>query len=124
MDDELISEDPATLEAQSCMDKAMAEKIEALKSGCESPSPLKSKKYLRNMASNGNYNKSNRQTIMAILRVLARILIGDVEDLQHRYQHDLTITVSGMTILLLMDKILHDPKVPKLWELWYIPYNG
>ena len=26
--------------------------------------------------------------------------------------------------LLLMDKILHDPKDPKLWELWYIPYNG
>ena len=25
---------------------------------------------------------------------------------------------------LLMDKILHDPKDPKLWELWYIPYNG
>ena len=24
----------------------------------------------------------------------------------------------------LMDKILHDPKDPKLWELWYIPYNG
>ena len=23
--------------------------------------------------------------------------------------------------ILLMDKILHDPK---LWELWYIPYNG
>ena len=23
----------------------------------------------------------------------------------------------------LMDKILHDPKDPKLWELWYIPYN-
>ena len=23
-----------------------------------------------------------------------------------------------------MDKILHDPKDPKLWELWYIPYNG
>ena len=21
-------------------------------------------------------------------------------------------------------KILHDPKDPKLWELWYIPYNG
>ena len=21
-----------------------------------------------------------------------------------------------------MDKILHDPKDPKLWELWYIPY--
>ena len=20
-----------------------------------------------------------------------------------------------------MDKILHDPKDPKLWELWYIP---
>ena len=26
--------------------------------------------------------------------------------------------------ILLMDKILHDPKDPKLWELWYIPYNG
>ena len=23
-----------------------------------------------------------------------------------------------------MDKILHDAKDPKLWELWYIPYNG
>ena len=22
-----------------------------------------------------------------------------------------------------MDKILHDPKDPKLWELWYIPYK-
>ena len=27
-------------------------------------------------------------------------------------------------LILLMDKILHDPKDPKLWELWYIPYNG
>ena len=27
-------------------------------------------------------------------------------------------------VILLMDKILHDPKDPKLWELWYIPYNG
>ena len=27
-------------------------------------------------------------------------------------------------LLRLMDKILHDPKDPKLWELWYIPYNG
>ena len=27
-------------------------------------------------------------------------------------------------MILLMDKILHDPKDPKLWELWYIPYNG
>ena len=26
--------------------------------------------------------------------------------------------------ILLMDKILHDPKDPKLRELWYIPYNG
>ena len=26
--------------------------------------------------------------------------------------------------LLLMDKILHDLKDSKLWELWYIPYNG
>ena len=29
-----------------------------------------------------------------------------------------------MMVLRLMDKILHDPKDPKLWELWYIPYNG
>ena len=28
------------------------------------------------------------------------------------------------TLQRLMDKILHDPKDPKLWELWYIPYNG
>ena len=27
-------------------------------------------------------------------------------------------------VIRLMDKILHDPKDPKLWELWYIPYNG
>ena len=29
-----------------------------------------------------------------------------------------------MVVILLMDKILHDPKDPKLWELWYIPYYG
>ena len=29
-----------------------------------------------------------------------------------------------MVVILLMDKILHDPKDSKLWELWYIPYNG
>ena len=28
------------------------------------------------------------------------------------------------SVMRLMDKILHDPKDPKLWELWYIPYNG
>ena len=28
------------------------------------------------------------------------------------------------TVLRLMDKILHDLKDPKLWELWYIPYYG
>ena len=27
-------------------------------------------------------------------------------------------------LIRLMDKILHDPKDPKLWELWYIPYYG
>ena len=27
-------------------------------------------------------------------------------------------------LILLMDKILHDLKDPKLWELWYFPYNG
>ena len=30
----------------------------------------------------------------------------------------------GTADLRLMDKILHDPKDPKLWELWYIPYYG
>ena len=34
--------------------------------------------------------------------------------------------ISGLLkgVLRLMDKILHDPKDPKLWELWYIPYYG
>ena len=27
-------------------------------------------------------------------------------------------------VILLMDKILHDLKDSKLWELRYIPYNG
>ena len=35
-----------------------------------------------------------------------------------------TFQLSKTPVLLLMDKILHDPKDPKLWELWYIPYNG
>ena len=29
-----------------------------------------------------------------------------------------------LRVILLMDKILHCFKYPKLWELWYIPYNG
>ena len=29
-----------------------------------------------------------------------------------------------MRMILLMDKILHDPKDPKLWELRYIPFSG
>ena len=29
-----------------------------------------------------------------------------------------------MIEVLLMDKILHDLKDSKLWELWHIPYNG
>ena len=32
--------------------------------------------------------------------------------------------VWGFLLQLLMDKILHDPKDPKLWELWYIPFYG
>ena len=27
-------------------------------------------------------------------------------------------------MVLLMAKILHDLKDSKLWEIWYIPYNG
>ena len=30
----------------------------------------------------------------------------------------------GFVFIRLMDKVLHDPKDPKLWELWYIPYYG
>ena len=30
----------------------------------------------------------------------------------------------GVYMILLMDNILHDLKDSKLWELWYIPYNG
>ena len=30
------------------------------------------------------------------------------------------ISTLGCALLRLMDKILHDPKDPKLWELWYI----
>ena len=33
------------------------------------------------------------------------------------------VVVAGVVVRL-MDKILHDPKDPKLWELWYIPYYG
>ena len=32
--------------------------------------------------------------------------------------------VYGLGSIRLMEKILHDPNDPKLWELWYIPYNG
>ena len=30
----------------------------------------------------------------------------------------------GLSLIRLMDKILHYLKDPKLWELWYIPYYG
>ena len=33
-------------------------------------------------------------------------------------------SVDWFVELLLMIKILHDLKDPKLWELWYIPYYG
>ena len=33
------------------------------------------------------------------------------------------MSLCSKAIIRLMDKILHDPKDPKLWELWYIPYN-
>ena len=32
--------------------------------------------------------------------------------------------VSMIVTLRLMEKILHDLKDPKVWELWYIPYYG
>ena len=36
----------------------------------------------------------------------------------------ITLVVLRIIVILLMDKILHDLKDSKLWELWYIPYNG
>ena len=33
---------------------------------------------------------------------------------------EIKVTIQ-IVVILLMDKILHDPKDPKLWELWYIP---
>ena len=33
-------------------------------------------------------------------------------------------TSSRSQVIRLMIDILHDPKDPKLWELWYIPYYG
>ena len=35
-----------------------------------------------------------------------------------------TATFRNHPVIRWMDKILHDPKDPKLWEIWYIPYNG
>ena len=42
---------------------------------------------------------------------------------QHLYKASLLHTY-GVQVVLLMDKFLHDPKDPKLWELWSIPYYG
>ena len=41
----------------------------------------------------------------------------------HRFPLRSAVFLFG-AIVRLMDKILHDPEDPKLWELWYIPYNG
>ena len=37
---------------------------------------------------------------------------------------NLKLYSGSFSVVLLMDKILHDLKDSKLWELWYIPYNG
>ena len=60
-----------------------------------------------------------------------------IESVQEPFEGTLNGTLSTQTLqnplyksrniasmIRLMDKILHDPKDPKLWELWYIPYNG
>ena len=36
----------------------------------------------------------------------------------------IVIVMVMVIVIRLMDKILHDPKDPKLWEIWYIPYYG
>ena len=60
---------------------------------------------------------ARRHPLEGALRGLRfRLLGGQVGDTQHVRDEPGRIR--------LMDKILHDPKDPKLWELWYIPYNG
>ena len=44
--------------------------------------------------------------------------------LRQRGLWDAVTNRSDFPFIRLMDKILHDPKDPKLWELWYIPYYG
>ena len=45
----------------------------------------------------------------------------------HRWIHNWgqsQLGVKQIEMVLLMIKILHYLKDPKLWELWYIPYYG
>ena len=55
-----------------------------------------------------------------------RFLSGLLEGLGLRAVECLGFEVNlGASISTTVDgQILHDPKDPKLWELWYIPYNG
>ena len=57
-------------------------------------------------------------TLRTTLAPGAALLPGDAS-VAHRLAYG-----SFEGFLRLMDKILHDPKDPKLWEIWYIPYNG
>ena len=64
---------------------------------------------------NGSFTEGPRQ------RVQVSYLSGPKVDLFH----DIRIIWDWeFPKIQLMDKILHDPKDPKLWELWYIPYDG
>ena len=41
-----------------------------------------------------------------------------------RFDRMTIVYPNALVEIRLMDKILHDPKDPKLGELWYIPYYG
>ena len=58
--------------------------------------------------------------LLGIMRSLSAVTLNPLKP------KPLLRAVSGVAqgVQRLMDKILHDPEDPKLWELWYIPYNG
>ena len=50
------------------------------------------------------------------------VLDSNNEDGKDQWQEPCRLQTSTIPTLRLMDKILHDLKDSKLWELWYIPY--
>ena len=62
-------------------------------------------------------------TFRAASLALCHVAMG-VANQNSRLRSLVRIRTKSLQEILLMDKILHDLKDSKLWELWYIPYNG